>query len=111
MILAPLAIASGAVNALRLIDRPEHRRCIGQGRRTLHALRPIHGHGSEVRMLAYLRYVDRYVVEQIVLILMEGAEGLVLRTADTPATAHQRPLFLVGKGVVPMPVARAQAFG
>jgi hypothetical protein len=33
---APLVAASRAINALCLIDRPAHRRCVGQGRRTLH---------------------------------------------------------------------------
>jgi restriction system protein len=70
---------SRAINALRLVNQPAHRRRIGASRRVLSTLRSFTGEAGHARAMVYLRTVDPVTYEEIILSSLEDAGALVLR--------------------------------
>lgn len=72
----------GLQNFVRLLDRPAQRWRIRQARKQLKVLRGIQGANAEARALAYLREVDPYVFECMVLLsLRKLGCGVLFSTA------------------------------
>lgn len=70
---------SRAINALRLIRQPTHRRRVKASRRVLNTLRSFSGEAAQARTMVYLRTVDPLTYEEIILSALEDAGAIVLR--------------------------------
>ncbi len=73
------SLVSRALNTLRLLDRPSHLHRIARSRRILATLARFRGEGAGARAFAYLRTVDPYTFEEVVLSSIEAAGFVVLR--------------------------------
>lgn len=71
--------ASHALNALRLLHLPGHRRRVRASRRVLARLRSFAGTHAPGQCFAYLRQVDPLTFEEVVLSALEDAGAVVLR--------------------------------
>lgn len=74
-----LAHASRLFNFVRLAGKAEHRRRIRQSRRVLTTLRGFKGPNAEAQTFAYLRKIDPFVFEEVVLSALEDAGAFVIR--------------------------------
>ena len=73
------SLASRLINSCRLAGKPEHQRRVRESRRVLRKIRSFTGEGSAGRVFAYLRTIDPFVFEEVVLSALEDAGGVVLR--------------------------------
>ncbi|WP_371873149.1 restriction endonuclease [Pseudoduganella buxea] len=67
------------LNWVRLISRPAHRTRVKQSRRLLRRVRGFGGPQRAAHVLSYLRKIDPYVLEELVLSALEDRGCLVLR--------------------------------
>ena len=73
------SLVSRLLNSLRLAGKPEHQRRVRESRRVLRKIRSFTGDGSAGRVFAYLRTIDPFVFEEVVLSALEDAGAIVFR--------------------------------
>lgn len=73
-------LASRVINTARLWGIPEHQRRVRNSRRVLATIRSFRGKDADARVYAYLRKIDPFVYEEVIMSALEDAGAIVLRS-------------------------------